>query len=457
VRSPAAAPGGGSIVGSLRLTLDGPCWRDAATVFGMLAFAMVSARAVGAPGGGGAVLFFVLFFLPPILAIVTVALEERQIPRLAFLRQLPTRADKWLVLVPMCAFAALLSLPTLVLFRSAALSTAAVVGCSWWGIGIGRWMRRGWLFRIVALPAFGLAPVGTLLAARQSGPQAALAVAIGLGLIGLAISPDLLLAENNSASRRSVEVTRARGAVSSPTPAGQPLGWLMTVVRVHGLSSNALWLWGAIYGSVAVVCFYWWEIMPSLVFFMITRARRFTSLSKRTTLSFFRAQPVSRAQLFLASTLPDVLLIVLCTAAPFFSGHWRAAFDFDARPRSHEWALHRRVLGATFLPATWPAGGFPPEVWSHLHALVRLFVAKVGLLLVASLFWFAAAEIQTDRAKSTRRSGAMTAGFVTAVFLFFLMPGTFVADLFLPPLWLAALSAVAAIVTWWRLEPFGRC
>ena len=51
----------------------------------------------------------------------------------------------------------------------------------------------------------------------------------------------------------------------------------------------------------------------------------------------------------------------------------------------------------------------------------------------------------------------MTAGFVTAVFLFFLMPGTFVADLFLPPLWLAALSAVAAIVTWWRLEPFGRC
>ena len=115
-------------------------------------------------------------------------------------------------------------------------------------------------------------------------------------------------------------------------------------------------------------------------------------------------------------------------------------------PREDVVAYLRGVLGATFLPEKWPAGGLPVELWVRLRPLLYLDILRSALLMLT--LGLALAPYISSGAKD--RPPVSIALALLAFAAAMRLGMTWTRSLPVPPLWFAALLAALAIGDSWR-------
>jgi hypothetical protein len=181
-------------------------------------------------------------------------------------------------------------------------------------------------------------------------------------------------------------------------------------------------------------------------------------MSSGAEFEFFRTRPITRAQAVAGGVLPHLLLVLLLSAAMLvpisldtFNGTGFLARALRWRPPSARTIRDlREILGATFLPRTWPAGGLSPDAWLALRPLLHAQVLKVALLLLAMPFAGASIRIPLPRLLEGRSRWLDLPLTIALVPVAFGVLG-FLERWWAPPLWLATLIAAAAVWQWWRL------
>jgi hypothetical protein len=400
-----------------------------------------------------------------VLAIVTAWVDRSGTSRLAFLRLLPfARADRWLVLAPLCALVIPFVLPFAIVKHLPPLAAITIVACCWWAIAFGRWWARRLVYDLLVLPALVVAPGASYFAFRSGGWPLAAAVAMALAVVGLALSPELNLAPGRYHRLwRPRTRTNGRAAVSTARPSEGWLGWLATALRAVWVLDSRPWLRVLVFvgGGTAglIACARDFRILDGMIYiWMIVKVGE---LAKQTTLQFFHVRPVSRSQLIAGALVPKLIFLLLLPLAAMvgvrsdvLSYHGLALFSHHPKPaNAADLASLGHLLGATFLPQTLPASGFDPALWTAVRPLIWLHILKVSLLIYAVVFWFAITEMARDR--KWRRPGVWTVPATVSMILLVMTSALFHAvSMPTPPLWLAGVLAAAAVVTWWRAKPF---
>jgi hypothetical protein len=390
----------------------------------------------------------------------TVFFEALAISRLAFMTLVPQPVEsKWLVLVPNCVAAILLAAVVAIFGKMPAVAGLPLLGCAFWTIGAMRWLRARsiWLVPLT----LAVAPVAASAAYQAGGWGAASAVALVLGLGALAFQPPVFFDTAATPSpARSLAPIAARpfGAVS------------------RGGRERALWLKSAIryllvctagFRPIKVATFafcagtYLVMAVPGIGLFMLISAVPTDALKETYScerFQFLRPIPFTRRQRFVGGLVIPLLLMIAVPESMM------AYVDIDwinhdgllgrlFRSPIHDSTLTylRDVVGATFLPEKWPAGGLSHDLWPRLRPLLWLDLLRVVCIQLAYLFGAAHLTGGSGRALS----GVTLLGFAIQMVALLgaiasLIPNRFVP---VPPLWFAALLAAVAIATFaWRVR-----
>jgi hypothetical protein len=385
--SAARAPRRGSFLETMALFAGGRAWWLGLLGFGAVGIAALPARTAG--------MYFVAMGVMVVIwfSASTALIEEVAKQKLAFMTLVPQPiANKWLVLVPNCAGAVVPAVVQAVFGKLPAVSSLSMVGCALWTIGVIRWTP---FLRLLALPALPLAPLAAWAAYRMGGWGGASAAALALGLGAIAFQTRVIF-DFTSTPLRARAPARAVGRVAVSRAGSERAGWLASAVRFLLLCTAQLRKFNlANYGVLVAACFLF--TIPGMmlfIFVILMRSNALTEAYSGETYEFLRARPFSRGQRFvggvliplLAVVVPPTLALLFVDANSINTGGLVGRL-FPSWPKhGQDLAYLRDIVGATFLPDTWPPGGLTPEMWTRVRPLLWIDHARVTTIVVAALF-----------------------------------------------------------------------
>ena len=359
--------------------------------FGGVAIASLLARTAGVYFFGMGVMVAFWF------SMSTVIIEGLGAPKLAFLALVPHPVDnKWLVLAPGCAGAIVPAVVQAVFGKLPAVSSLPMLGCALWTVGAMRWLR--YVPVAFGLPLLALAPVAAWGAYSVGGWGAASVAALALGIVAIAFQGPLTFEDG---PRWAQLFARVRDDVRIPREAAsradrERAAWLASAVRFLLICTAQLRRFKLV-AALLVTAFALIQPLPGPALFIWIPFVPWPSFSQtysHETFEFLRPLPFSRWRRFFGGA---VIPLIATLAAPLVM---TAYVDLDwinhegwsrwlfKSPHAHQSTLAylREIMGATFLPEKWPAGGLPPEVWPRLRPLLWLDLLRIEALLVAVLF-----------------------------------------------------------------------
>jgi hypothetical protein len=388
--------------------------------------------------------------------------------RLAFLSVIAQPVDlRRLLLVPMGALALVVTAILVGVDRLPPAVALALLGVAWSTIGTTRWLWRlgGWSW--LALPIFAVEPAAVYAAQRFAGWGAAAALSIAWAIAVLAFQPRVYVGEPLSRLMKSDRLRTgpparaARRAVSASAGVGG--SWLASAARFSRINlTGAGWSYTAaivfivvatiLVGSIPFIgqgsiAIFWLPVLAAAV------ASRAYSGDMR---EFLAARPFKARERVGGLVLP--LLIPLLAAAAALCAvnpHWvdiGGPFGIwkPHPPRAAHIRYMREVLGATFLPDQWPAGGLPHHLWVQLRPLLYVDVLRLTLLMVAVFF-----AVPIPKAGENPRRRVAAGNIVLILGIFGVLLRTDLLDTFrgwpMPGVPFLALLAAASIAHWvWR-------
>jgi hypothetical protein len=263
----------------------------------------------------------------PGLVLATLGAELAAAQKLAFLSVRPVPlASRWLLLGPLCALVLPLAIISGATGSLSPLAVFTTLGCGLWAITVARWamsrfVRRAKTWAVFARNVFwGLAllpvawaePIASGASYRAAGWAAAAAVAMGMGLLGLALQPDAYLGWDPTPGRPPW--ARRPGATAPPRAERRrptSRGWLATVAHLWRLDVHplavALGLVG--YGITFLVPADGLGVYAALE--AVILGLGLCAMSERAKTELLAARPFSRAQLLVARALPWLLLALV--------------------------------------------------------------------------------------------------------------------------------------------------
>lgn len=393
--------------------------------------------------------------------------EANLADRLAFMSLLPQRVEaKWLVLAPICVLGFLPAIVDVALGRPL-ISALPFIGIAWWAAASTRWLTRVRFWYLLGLPVLLLAPAAAYGAHKVGGWGAAAAVAMGFGGGALAFQPRAPVGESMARlmegnGGRAVVRTRAAPRSASLAARGRADGFA-AAVRFMQLSIPLFWAYATIGCAMAVLL----GLIPILgrasqvfvSFVIFVPVRQVGAAYSGDMQEFLGPLPFKRWPRFVGGVLFTLSMMLLAPALAlcFVNLDWverggiLGLFSPDP-PKADAIRYLREVLGATFMPDKWPAGGLPPDLWAQLRPLLYLDILRAALLIVALLFGMAVIR------RAEARPGFEAALFpnlalLGIVFAIITRDAGLSAKLPVAPLWFVALVALAAIGHWaWRVR-----
>lgn len=345
--------------------------------------------------------------------------EIQLAPSLAFVRAWPVPfPTRWLTLGPLVGLGAIVTVALAAVAHLSALAAVTALGYGWWAIAVARWgtwracapagSRSGVARNVVAglahLPLVALAPIASRAALHAGGRAAAAASAIALGLVGLALQPEMrpgALGGLRSLARGAGAPRSGPAVASAPRPrrAQVRTGWFATAVRASWVDRSLVpAMMAAIFPVTAL-------LMP---------AEGAPAMAGALAVSIWllgsmMAKDASRAR-------EDFFVVRPLTAA--------------------QWWLGRGLTLLVML--SWPAilcvrSGIPAEA-----------ALQAAILVVAMLF--SGAAVQTTKQPRDRWLVGL---FAIGVLMTGSIPS--IDGWWHPPLWLLAAEALVAVALWARL------
>jgi hypothetical protein len=399
------------------------------------------------------------------IPFATWSIERQLADRLAFMTLVPQPVPpKWLVLAPVCVGSVAVAAVTAAGGPASIAAAPAVLGCAWWMAGSARWLHRFGLWAWLGWLLVPLAPLAAYAAYRIAGWGPAAAVGMAFGVGALLFQPRAYVGRPLP---RPGDPTDA--PVPAPTPVarraasvgGQGGSTLSTAVRfflvVHETSPalllsllpiiafmTALPISGTALQMFALVAAF---IGPGIV------GRAFS----RETQEFLVAKPLARAPRLVGGAMFPLLIVLLAPAIAACLVN-RELFDVGGvlgrvvgrhAPIADDIGYLRDVLGATFIPEKWPAGGLPVELWARLRPLLYMDLARTTC--VTLTVFFAVAPFQRTRSADRPPRLNVVLGLVAlATVLRLSLAAAALRPLPVPPLWFTALLATVSIVAWVR-------
>ncbi|HEY7374979.1 MAG TPA: hypothetical protein VIF57_22645, partial [Polyangia bacterium] len=130
---------------------------------------------------------------------------------------------------------------------------------------------------------------------------------------------------------------------------------------------------------------------PSFIWAFVILARLIAAVYSAEVHEFLLTRPFDGGRRFVGGVLFPSLFLLLAplTALCFVNLHWIERGGLFGHPPSTDAIRYmREVLGATFLPDTWPRAGLPQHLWAQLRPLLYLDVLRVTLVILSILFIF---------------------------------------------------------------------
>lgn len=449
-----------SMLLALRWVWTPRAWRDTRAVGAMVG---LLAQVVVIGGVAGRRLTDLLPWLSclamPVLAELTAAIERSASRQLQFteLLPLPRTTTKWIVLVPTGLFVSALVGSLVVLGHIPMADTVPLLGLGWWAIAVGHAFapRRLWA-RIFLMPlACWLAVVASAIVGEQAGDRVASMVAGVLGVLALAVAPARPFSSAAAAGRRRSSYPPRGAPGVHALPRSRQAGtlstsfriWIMTTPRWSRYFLVPFFIAASVIGCLtSAPMLSSTEVMVAAILSgLLTRAR------SPSTLAFLQARPFTRRSLWLGTWLPAIVLVVLpplsmllTVQEEWFIGPTALGFTSGG---ANKLSYLREILGATFLPASLPAGGMPAEIWPALPPLLVRHAFRLALLSLALLFSLAGQAMASARRTDGR---ALWPGWLSSLLVSaMLVPCLDAARSWRipwapPPLWLAGAMALGA-------------
>jgi len=350
------------------------------------------------PGSLPKVLLFDAFMMVFALAMGTWQLEAEMGERIAFMAIVAQPVDtRRLLLVPMCTLGLVMTSALAIGQRLPLAVALALLGVAWSTTAATRWLWKVRFWPLWLLPLLVADPAAAWFVHRVAGWGAAAAISMALAIGGLAFQPRPYVGEpmsrrlngGGAAPARDLVARRAAGAISAP-------------VNDRGVRRLLAWARGEIFPIIATVlgvaCGMLFVVFGhhlEFVFWPMVCGMRLVAAYSGDTYEFLRPLPYSRRRHFVRTVGPVlfVALVVPATAVWFVNFDW---FNHDGLLglisrraqvlRAMDIAYLRHVLGATFLPEKWPAGGISLDLWARLRPLLYLDILRTSILSVAMLF-----------------------------------------------------------------------
>jgi len=462
--APAGSPRRGSFLETWRVFASG--WGKVGMLGLFFAGWIVIGTIVMGVSGRRALAPNVLMLLS-MLPVATYSLERQLADRLAFLSLIPQPVPtKWLVLAPMCALGLLTALASGALSSKApAISILALLGSAWWMVGSARWLHRFGPWIVVACVFVLLAPVASFVAYRVGGWAAAAAVAMALGVGALLFQPNAYVGPGlrrrpGEKEERSVAppVPQSRRAASvAPAKRGSALAASGRFVIVSMEASP--WFLALLFllmGVMGLMSTHRNTLHPSyLMLAVFVGTKLIAKTYSNDTQDFLGTIPIARGPRVIGGVVFPLLLILFghVVAALMISrelldqGGLLGRLFGRTSPNDDTIGHLREVLGATFLPEKWPAGGLSIDLWLRLRPLLYMDLLRSALLFLTLVF-AAVPFVATVRGEKLRPP--LNIVLVLLVVASALRLDRMLTSLPIPPLWFAALLAVVAIADWWR-------
>jgi hypothetical protein len=408
-----------------------------------------------------------LVMLLSCLAAPTAILEATIADRLGFLSIVPQPVPaRWLLLAPMCGLGLLYSVASVVAGRGPAAAVIAAFGCACWIVGATRWLRRipYWPFAVPLVPAV---PVAAAFVLRAFGWGATTVMSAALGLAAIAFQPRAWLGAGSEARTprgRTPVAARpgvARQAVSTSGRDGE--GWLATTARFMRLVCTPTVRLDQFMVPFAVLFILLFQYPGSSLFIVVfgVPAYVISVAFSSEAHEFFEPLPLSGTQRWVGGLAYPLLVTfgLLLLMLPCLSLEWMNGGGLPGRLIKHtvfgrpSTGYLRDVLGATFLPEKWPAGGLSPEQWSRVRPLLWLDLLRTALFTVASLFVRATFPLPGDDKTRTPipRVDLVLFLLIGVCVMLFSTHRLFVN--WLPSWWFAAILAAVAVARWlWKVR-----
>jgi hypothetical protein len=277
----------------------------------------------------------------------------------------------------------------------------ALLGVAWATPAATRWLWKLRFWPLWLLPLLLADPAAIWAAQRVAGWVAAAAISMALAIGALAFQPRPYVGEplsrrmngSGAAPARDLVARRAAGAISvAPSDRSR----LASLTRFKEWARSEKF--AIIMTVLGVACGMLFPVLGyriELLFWPMVIGMNLAGAYAGDTYEFLRPLPYSRRRHFVRSVGPAlaIALVVPATALCFISLDW---FNHDGLVglitrrahmfRAQELAYLRHVLGATFLPEKWPAGGVSMDVWARLRPLLYLDLLRSSILIVAMLF-----------------------------------------------------------------------
>jgi hypothetical protein len=198
-----------------------------------------------------------------------------------------------------------------------------------------------------------------------------------------------------------------------------------------------------------------------LLWTLIFAARIVSFMYSGDTHEFLTPRPFRTGPRVVAGVVFPLLAVLILPAAGlcFTNQGWLESGGLIGRligkprpPSEDEIRYMREILGATFLPAKWPAAGLPADLWAQLRPLMFVDVLRTALLVVMMLFGLAPLPKAGEKSNAGSALAATLLGLAVVLAVFFRVD--FVekfAGWPVPRVWFLALLAAASVAQWsWR-------
>ena len=410
--------------------------------------------------------------LAMLFGLTTWQLEGELGESLAFMSVIAQPVDpRRLLLAPMCALAVVMASVFAVTQKLPPAVALALVGVGWCTIGTTRWLwKLRWWSLLLALPILAVEPGVIYAAQRLAGWGAAAALSMVFAIGVLALQPRVYVGEplskvlngGRSPARNLVTRRVSPGAASATASSAS---WLASTARFAwfmygGRSALLLVIAAAVIALLGVSGPVFGHHAELYIGMAGLPASMLGFLYSADLNDFLRTRPFNRGQRFVGGMLPPLFLALLAPVVALFfvdldwfnRGGLFGLFKRHA-PTQDEIRYLREVLGATFLPEKWPAGGLSHDLWIRLRPLLYLDVLRGTLLIVAMLFAF---PVRKAGERSGRQSfppgnvAVLMACFATVMWIGF-SPGS--SSFPVLRLWHLALLACVSVAHWlWRVR-----